>query len=66
MLQAVGGGVAGLPGQLPGQVGEQAADVVAHEAAWFDAAETVADVGEQVVEMSVPGLGCVVRVRSQR
>ena len=62
VLQAVGGGVAGLLGQLPavfaGHRGEQAADVVTHAAAWFDAAEAVPDVGEQVVEVSVPGLGC--------
>lgn len=54
---------AGVFGKLPavfaGHRGEQCADVVPHAAAWFDAAEAVPNSGEEVVQVSVPGLGCL-------
>ncbi|GAA1544426.1 hypothetical protein GCM10009730_61960 [Streptomyces albidochromogenes] len=63
-LQAVGGAVACMFGQLPAVFAadraEQGADVVAHAASQVGEAEAVADTQEEVVEFTVPGRVCKV------
>lgn len=65
LLQAVGGAVACVFGQLPAVFAadraEPGADVVPHAASQVGAAEAVADTQEEIVEFMVPGrVGMVV------